>query len=283
MPQNATLRSYIERTGAWPVLSSQEEFELAVRVRTHADPEAARRLVLSNLRFVVKVAFQFGSYGVDPLDLIQEGNIGLMKAVEKFDPHRGNRLISYAVWWIRAYMWQYIMKNWSLVKIGTTQTQKKLFYKIGRIRAMLPPGVGDRIGAYKCLAHELEVSEKDVVEIEQRMSARDASLDRTVGSGFYSTPLESVSDDRMDQEEILSNTEENTSLKNRIREAMKHLSHKERVVVEKRLLTENRIPLREIGEELNLSKERVRQIEQRALSHLRKSLDDGAPLPPWTA
>ncbi len=283
MLKNATLKSFINSISAWPALSSQEEFELAVRVRTHSDPEAARRLILSNLRFVVKVAFQFSSYGFDPLDLIQEGNIGLMKAVEKFDPYRGNRLISYAVWWIRAYMMKYIMENWSLVKIGTTETQKKLFYKIGKIRAGLQQDRDDRSGAHERLSRDLKASEKDIIEFEQRMSTRDVSLDCPLKSDVDSTPLDLVPDDRMDQEETLSRAEEATSLKNRTRRAINRLSYRERVVVEKRVLAEDRVPLREIGEALNLSKERVRQIEQDAMSHLKQSLDEGGPLPSWAA
>ncbi len=283
MTQNAALKSYFARTSAWPALSSQEEFELAVRVRTHADLEAARRLVLSNLRFVVKVAFEFGSYGLDPLDLIQEGNMGLMKAVEKFDPHRGNRLISYAIWWIRAYIMKYIITNWSLVKIGTTEAQKKLFYKIGKIRAMLKPEHGDPGSAYKTVARELNVPEKDVAEIEQRMSTRDTSLDSVRRDDMDSTLVDSVPDERMNQEELLAEMEEATFLKNRVREAINHLSRKQRVVVEKRVLAEERIPLREIGKKLNLSGERVRQIEQEALSDLKGLLNEGPSLPSWTA
>ncbi len=274
--RNTNLRRYIERASTVPLLSPQEEFELAVRLRKHHDPEAARRLILPNLRFVVKVSFQFVSYGMDPLDLIQEGSMGLVEAVKKFDPYRGIRLISYAVWWIRAYIMKYIMANWSLVKIGTTQKQKKLFYKIGKIRATLNPEDGDSGAACQSLARELKVSERDITEINERMSGRDTSLDTAHQGDMDSTLLNCIPDERMNQEERLARMEEAGWLQKKVKQALHHLSSNQQFVVEKRVLAEDRTTLREIAEKLNLSHERVRQIEFEALSRLKESLDQAA-------
>src|SRR3989304_8225256 len=171
-----SLETYLVQINQFPLLNQEEEFKLAVRYRKHNDIEAAHKLITSNLRFVVKVAFEYKSYGVKLLDLIQEGNIGLMMAVKKFNPYKGYRFISYAIWWIRAYIQNFIIKTWSLGKIGTTQAQKKLFYKIGKVRkAMEAEGTDDK--KYELLASDLDVAKKDIIEMEQRMSSRDLSLD----------------------------------------------------------------------------------------------------------
>ena len=157
-----TLESYMMRINQLPLLSQEEEFELGVKYRKHDDMDAAQKLITSNLRFVVKVAFEYKSYGFKILDLIQEGNIGMMMALKKFDPYKGYRFISYAIWWIRAYIQNFIIKNWSLVKIGTTQAQKKLFYKIGKVRKALEADRGEggkirisrkRLGCFKRRHH----------------------------------------------------------------------------------------------------------------------------------
>src|SRR3989304_7629306 len=171
-----SLETYLVQINRFSLLTQEEEFQLAVRYRKHNDIEAAHELITSNLRFVVKVAFEYKAYGVKLLDLIQEGNIGLMMAVKKFDPDKGYRFISYAVWWIRAYIQNFIIKTWSLVKIGTTQAQKKLFYKIGKERKGLEAD-GPNEKKYELLAKDLDVTKEDIIEMEQRMSSRDLSLD----------------------------------------------------------------------------------------------------------
>src|SRR5512135_1576551 len=163
--------TYLRQINQFPLLTPEEEFKLAVRYRKYNDREAAEKLITSNLRFVVKVAFEYKTYGIKLLDLVQEGNIGLMMAVKKFNPYKGYRLISYSVWWIRAYIQNFIIKSWSLVKIGTTQAQKKLFYKIGKVRKALE---SDRENEkrYEVLAKDLDVTKENIIEMEQRMSAR---------------------------------------------------------------------------------------------------------------
>src|SRR3972149_1183067 len=171
-----SLETYLVQINQFSLVGQEEEFKLAVRYRKYNDIEAAHKLITSNLRFVVKVAFEYKSYGAKLLDLIQEGNIGLMMAVKKFNPYKGYRFISYAIWWIRAYIQNFIIKSWSLVKIGTTQAQKKLFYKIGKVRKALEAD-GESEAKYEHLASDLDVTKKDIIEMEQRMSSRDLSLD----------------------------------------------------------------------------------------------------------
>ncbi|MCK4507359.1 MAG: RNA polymerase factor sigma-32, partial [Desulfuromonadales bacterium] len=170
-----TFEHYMVQVNRFDLLSAEEEHDLAVRQLEDDDMDAAHRLICANLRFVVKVANEYRGYGLRLLDLVQEGNIGLMKAVKKFDPARGTRLITYAVWWIRAYIQNYVMRSWSLVKIGTTQMQKKLFFKLAQTRNALRNLTGSE--QIEDIAHELEVNEAVVAEMSQRMGSRDTSLD----------------------------------------------------------------------------------------------------------
>src|SRR5210317_849058 len=179
-----TFEHYMVQVNRFDLLSAEQEYDLAVRHMQDGDMDAAHRLVCANLRFVVKVANEYRGYGLRLLDLVQEGNVGLMMAVKKFDPSRGTRLITYAVWWIRAYIQNYIMRNWSLVKIGTTQMQKKLFFKLAQTRNALRNLTGSE--QIEDIAKELEVNENIVAEMTQRMGGRDASLDveLTEGEGY---------------------------------------------------------------------------------------------------
>jgi RNA polymerase sigma-32 factor len=159
-----SLETYLGQINQFPLLTQEEEFKLAVRYIKYKEIEAAQKLITSNLRFVVKIAFEYKSYGAKLLDLVQEGNIGLMMAVKKFDPYKGYRFISYAIWWIRAYIQNFIIKTWSLVKIGTTQAQKKLFYKIGKVRkALESDGAVEK--KYELLAKDLDVTKEDIIEM----------------------------------------------------------------------------------------------------------------------
>jgi RNA polymerase sigma-32 factor len=272
-----SLESYLIEINRFPLLTPEEEFRLAVRYRKFNDIEAAHRLITSHLRFVVKVAFEYRTYGVKLLDLIQEGNMALMTAVKKYDPDKGYRLISYAVWWIRAYIQNYIVKTWSLVKIGTTQAQKKLFYKIGKVRGTLESDQGNG-EKYELLAKELRVSKRDIVEMEQRMSSRDLSLDSPVDKGHELAPLDLLQDDRLNQEELFTQAEEERVRKEKVFNAMKRLNEKEAHVIENRILADKPLSLQEIGNHLGLSRERVRQIESEALSKLKKEMKQDHPL-----
>jgi RNA polymerase sigma-32 factor len=266
-----SLESYLVKINQFPLLTPEEEFRLAVKYRKYNDIEAAHKLITSNLRFVVKVAFEYRTYRVKLLDLIQEGNIGLMMATKKFNPYKGYRFISYAVWWIRAYIQNYIIKTWSLVKIGTTQAQKKLFYKIGKVRKALESDQENE-NKYELLAKDLHVPKGDIVEMEQRMSSRDLSLDSTFDEDHELTHLDLLQDDRLDQEELLAQEEEKRIREQKVINAMKRLSEKEMYVIKNRIMADEPLTLQEIGDHLKLSRERVRQIESEALKKLKKEM-----------
>ncbi|NIS61525.1 MAG: RNA polymerase sigma factor RpoH [Proteobacteria bacterium] len=268
---------YMAQINQLPILSPREEFELALRYREKGDTEAAHKLITSNLRFVVKIALEYKNYGLKLLDLIQEGNIGLMMAVKKFDPRRGYRFISYAVWWIRAYIQNFIIKSWSIVKIGTTQAQKKLFYKLGKVRRLLEAPQGDRPQSYKDIAEDLGVKEEEIHEMEQRMGKRDLSLDLPFDEDQELTPLALLSDDSPDQEDLLIRSQDSQIQKNEISKALAKLSERERYIIGHRIMSDNPLTLREIGDTLHLSRERIRQIEKEALTKLRKEMQN-APL-----
>ncbi len=236
--------------------------------------EAANTLVVSNLRFVVKIAREYLSYGFPLSDLVQEGTIGLMKAVKKFDPYKGYRLISYAVWWIRAGIQNHIMKFWSHVKIGTTQAQRKLFHKIGKAKKELnienSEMTEQEIGK---VADLFGVKDKDVIDMEIRMASRDFSLDSTSKEDSTATYLDALSDTRATQEELLESIEANELANEGIREGLERLSPREQKVIESRYFKNPPDKLRELGEELGISKERVRQIEVGALGKLKSVVE----------
>jgi len=264
-----SLETYLVQINQFPLLTQEEEFELAVRYRKHNDIEAAQKLITSNLKFVVKIAFEYKSYGVKLLDLIQEGNIGLMMAVKKFNPYKGYRFISYAIWWIRAYIQNFIIKTWSLVKIGTTQAQKKLFYKIGKVRKALESDGKDE-KKYELLAHDLDVTKEDIVEMEQRMAARDLSLDAPFDEGQELTHLDLLKEESPNQEETIAQEEEKRVREREVQHAMKRLNEKEVYVIKNRIMSDEPLTLQQIGNHLKLSRERVRQIESEALKKLKK-------------
>ncbi len=225
----------------------------------------------------MKVALAYKIYGVKLADLIQEGNIGLMMAVKKFNPYKGYRFISYAVWWIRAYIQNYIVRTWSLVKIGTTQAQKKLFYKIGKVRKALESDQENE-NKYELLAKDLHVPKRDIVEMEQRMSSRDLSLDSTFDEDHERTHLDLLQENRPNQEELLAQEEEKRIREQKVHNAMKRLSEKEMYVIKNRVMADEPLTLQEIGNHLHLSRERVRQIEGEALKKLKKEMSRGFPL-----
>jgi RNA polymerase sigma-32 factor len=272
-----SLESYLVQINQFPLLSQKEEFELAVKYRKHNDIEAAQKLITSNLKFVVKIVFEYKSYGIKLLDLIQEGNIGLMMAVKKFNPHKGYRFISYAVWWIRAYIQNFIVKTWSLVKIGTTQAQKKLFYKIGKVRKALEANQENE-KKYELLANDLDVAKEDIIEMEQRMSSKDISLNTPFDEGHDLTPLDLLQEESPNQEEAFGQEEEKKIREREVDGAMKRLNEKEVYVIKNRIMADSPLTLQEIGDYLKLSRERVRQIESEALKKLKKEFITNAHL-----
>lgn len=265
---------FLKEIEKYPVLSRDEEYALAVRYYEDKDLEAANQLVVSNLRFVVKIASEYASYGFPLTDLVQEGTLGLMKAVKKFNPYKGYRLISYAVWWIRAGIQNHIMKFWSQVKIGTTQAERKLFHKIGRAKRelRLDGGTLTEEDAGK-VAKLFGVREKDVLDMELRTAARDFSLDSTVTEDNSVTYIDTLAVDSPSQEEVLEGVETNTLAQRGLEEGLTKLSPREKRVIESRYLSTPQGKLRELGDELGISKERVRQIEVQALRKLKGEVE----------
>ena len=266
-----TLDLYIAEINQFPILTSEEEFALAVRLKKFNDLEAAEKLIVSNLRFVVKIAHEYRNYGVKLPDLIQEGNIGLMHAVKKFDPYRGYRLISYAVWWIRAYIQNFVIKSWSLVKIGTTQAQRKLFFKLGQARKRLET-MAERNPEFAEIAETLGVKAHEIEEMDMRMSNRDLSLDAAVSEDGDSTHMDFLVYEGEDQEESLIRKEEKDLVQQNIAGALSTLSEKEIFIIKHRVMADVPLTLQEIGDKYNITRERARQIEKQALKKLRLSI-----------
>lgn len=266
--KTSALALYIHKMNQFPLLTKQEEYDLAVRWQEHQDIEAAHKLVVSNLRFVVKIAHEYNDYGLKIMDLIQEGNIGLMQAVKKFDPYKGFRLISYAIWWIRAYMQNFIIKSWSLVKIGTTQAQKKLFYKMGQVKKKLGIDVttDEDIGK---IARTLDVKDQEVRDMNGRLSGRDLSLNAAVRDDDETTYIDFVSEEPS-QETGLIDEQETARLKADIKKALTVLNEKESYIVRHRVMATKPKTLAEIADTFHISRERVRQIEEGALKKLKK-------------
>ncbi len=260
---------YMTQINRYDILDRSQEVELARRYRSDNDLDAAHQLICANLRFVVKVANEYRRYGFRQLDLVQEGNIGLMLAVNKFDPERGIRLISYAVWWIRAYIQNFVMRSWSLVKIGGSRAQKKLFFKLKQTQSEMRSLTGSAPVAD--LAEKREVSEKDIEEMATMMSGRDSSLDVELFAGEDYTRLDRLVEQRSNQEEDLAEKQENRQLQEQIHQAMQVLNERERHIVQRRLLDEETATLQNLADEYDISRERVRQIEQNALRKVKEA------------
>jgi RNA polymerase sigma-32 factor len=266
-----TLDRYISEINQFELLTPEEEFRLAVRFRKFNDMEAAQHLVVSNLRFVVKIAHEYRNYGMKLADLIQEGNIGLMHAVKKFDPYRGYRLISYAVWWIRAYIQNYIIKTWSVVKIGTTQAQRKLFFKLGQAKKKLE-ALSQKNPEFAEIAESLGVKEIDIEQMDMRLSHRDLSLDATISDDGEASHLDYLTYDGDNQEISLIKKEEMELARKNIAGAMATLNEKESYIIRHRVMADNPETLQEIGDRYRITRERARQIEKQALKKLATAL-----------
>ena len=265
-----SLTLYLAEIGKFKMLNEEEERFHAEKFFEEKNLESAHTLITSNLRFVVKVANEYRHYGLKMLDLVQEGNIGLMMAVRKYNPYKGVRLISYAVWWIRAYIQNYILSAWSLVKIGTTQAQRKLFYGLRKAKEKLLQMTGHDPDV-EGTAHMLQVSNKDVSEMEQRMKG-EFSLDTLVGESDDITVLETIPDERMNQEELLGTYQQEHELKLHVKQALEGLNEKERFIVAHRVTSDEPLTLQDIADHFQISRERVRQIEERALAKLKQIL-----------
>jgi RNA polymerase sigma-32 factor len=268
--RRALLGEYLSRIDAYALLSPEEEHGLALRWRRFGDQAAADRLVTANLRFVVKIAFEYRTYGARMLDLIQEGNVGLLVAVDRFDPDRGVRLTTYAVWWIRAYIQEYIRRSWSLVRFGTTRAEQRCFYRLRRERQRLERA-GEKADPVQ-LASALGVGESELERIEARITRRDASLDEPIYSETDETRGDRLADDRPSPESVLAQEELSLETRRQIRDALRALDSRERAILARRYLAREPATLKQLGRDFGISRERVRQIEARAMAKMRASL-----------
>ncbi|WP_147819329.1 sigma-70 family RNA polymerase sigma factor [Salidesulfovibrio onnuriiensis] len=265
------LQLYLKEISRFPMLDPDEEYALAVRVRDENDQDAAFRLVSSHLRLVVKIAMDFQRRWMqNALDLIQEGNVGLMKAVQKFDPEKGIKFSYYAAFWVKAYILKFIMDNWRLVKIGTTQTQRKLFYNLNKERQRLMTLGFDP--TTEVLSENLNVSEADIEEMDLRLSKNDMSLNQPLGEDSDTTRMDFLPALDPGVEEKLANDEITGMLLENLRRIEPLLNDKEQAILNERLLSEDPVTLREIGERFGVTRERVRQIEARLLKKIREHL-----------
>lgn len=258
---------YLSEVRKYPLLTREQEMELAKKYYETKDPAAAQALVTANLRFVVKVAVEYSRFGARMIDLIQEGNMGLMHAVREFNPYKGVRLITYAVWWIRGYIQEYLMKQYSLVKIGTTQNQKRLFYQLQKQREEL-----DALGMspdIKMLSSRLGIPEDEVQMMAQRMSGRDVSLDRPVDDESGTSLMEFQKGNVEGPDEELSKQEEITHLTDAIEALKPQLSEREKIILQERILADEPMTLQEIGEKYGITREAVRQMEARLMKKIK--------------
>ena len=272
------LTRYLEEIRQFPMLEPQQEYMLAKSWREHGDRDAAHQLVTSHLRLVARIAMGYRGYGLPIGEVISEGNVGLMQAVKRFDPDRGFRLATYAMWWIRAAIQEYILRSWSLVKMGTTAAQKKLFFNLRKIKGQLKAlEEGDlRPDQVKRIATQLGVSEEDVVSMNRRL-AGDSSLNAPVRNDAESGEWQDwLVDDTMDQETALAESEERDNRREMLNDALKGLNARERRVFEARRLAEDPLTLEELSAEFGVSRERIRQIEVRAFEKVQKAVTKAA-------
>jgi RNA polymerase sigma-32 factor len=270
---------FLAEIRAVPLLTAEEETRLARAWRNDGDARAAHALITANLRFVVKVANEYRTYGFRLADLIQEGNIGLMKAVQKFDPEKQIRLISYAVWWIRAYIQNYILRSWSLVKIGTTQAQRKLFFSLARTKRELERH-GDVAEAGE-IAERLHVRTVEVTEMERRMDGRDLSLDAPWGEDGSSSHGDHVAWDGTGADDEMGSRQERRMASDVVKAAIALLDERERFIIQNRILGDAPMTLKDVGAHFGFSRERARQLELRAKEKLRRELQSLAVAIDW--
>ncbi|MBB6308805.1 RNA polymerase sigma factor RpoH [Xanthobacter tagetidis] len=270
------LTRYLEEIRRFPMLEPQQEYMLAKSWREHGDREAAHKLVTSHLRLVAKIAMGYRGYGLPISEVISEGNVGLMQAVKRFEPDKGFRLATYAMWWIRASIQEYILRSWSLVKMGTTAAQKKLFFNLRKAKSQISAlEEGDlRPDQVKQIATKLGVTEQDVVDMNRRLSG-DASLNAPIREDSEGGEWQDwLVDERLDQEEQLAESEELDNRRSALAGALSVLNDRERRIFEARRLSEDPMTLEDLASEFGVSRERVRQIEVRAFEKVQKAVMD---------
>jgi RNA polymerase sigma-32 factor len=268
------LSRYLSEIRKFPLLQPEEEYMFAKRWKEHEDPEAARRLVTSHLRLVAKIAMGYRGYGLPVSEIVAEGNVGLMQAVKRFEPDKGFRLATYAMWWIRAAIQEYILRSWSLVKMGTTAAQKKLFFNLRKAKNKIEAiEEGDMTPEHVAtIADQLGVSESEVVSMNRRLSAPDSSLNAPLRSDSESEWQDWIADDTMDQETRMAEREELGERHNLLTGALGELTDREREIIQARRLQDDPATLEELSQKYGVSRERVRQIEVRAFEKLQAQM-----------
>ncbi len=273
-PSVGGLSLYLAQIKKFPMLDAEEEYMLAKNWKDNGNLQSAHKLVTSHLRLVAKIAMGYRGYGLPVNELISEGNIGLMQAVKKFDPDKGFRLATYAMWWIKASIQEYVLRSWSLVKMGTTTAQKKLFFNLKKIKNQIAPGQeGDlKDEQVSEISKRLDVDSKEVVNMNRRMMSQEKSLNDPIKSGETDEWQDWLVDDSLDQELIVSQKQEYDDKKELLNDAMKILNDREKEIIRERRLSENPKTLEELSKKYKISRERIRQIETKAFEKLQKSM-----------
>ena len=268
------LSIYLQQIKKFPILTADEEYMLAKRYKEYGDTEAAHKLVTSHLRLVAKIAMGYRGYGLPVTDLISEGNVGIMQAVKKFDPERGFRLATYAMWWIRAQIQEYVLHSWSLVKIGTTAAQKKLFFNLKKIKNQLSSIDSGDLSPENAreIANRLNVKEAEVLDMNNRLFSGDQSLNIQVGNEVDAEWQDMLVDSNDTQDNIIANTDELLYRKKIFEKAIKVLNDREKEIIKLRKLKDKPVKLEELSKKFNISRERVRQIEEKAFEKLQKQV-----------
>lgn len=276
VPGDGGLGHYYREVWSYPILEKSEEQRLGMRWREHADTEAAHKLVTSHLRLVVKMAMKYKGYGLPIADLVSEGNIGLMRAVKKFEPEQGFRLSTYAMWWIKASITEYVLKSWSMVKLGTVASQKKLFFSLRSVKAKLNILDNGDLSSdqTKLISSKMGVPEKDVMHMNSRLSVRDMSLNAPMSQGEEGGAefIDSLVDDSASPEQIYASREQQSVMNNHLEKAVASLPERERHIFTERKLKEDPPTLEELGKTYGVSRERIRQLEARAFERVQKAV-----------
>ena len=273
-PSVGGLSIYLAQIKKFPMLDAEEEYMLAKNWRENGNLQSAHKLVTSHLRLVAKIAMGYRGYGLPVNELISEGNIGLMQAVKKFDPDKGFRLATYAMWWIKASIQEYVLRSWSLVKMGTTTAQKKLFFNLKKLKNQIAPGQeGDLKDEHVDeISKRLDVDSQEVVNMNRRLMGQEKSLNDPIKSGEVDEWQDWLVDKNLDQELIISQKQEYDDKKELLNDAMKILNEREKAIINARRLSENPKTLEELSKKYKISRERIRQIETKAFEKLQKSM-----------
>ena len=274
LSSEGNLSIYLQEIKKFPILTAEEEYMLAKRYKEHGDTEAAHKLVTSHLRLVAKIAMGYRGYGLPVTDLISEGNVGIMQAVKKFDPERGFRLATYAMWWIRAQIQEYVLHSWSLVKIGTTAAQKKLFFNLRKLKNQLSSIDTGNLSPENAreIASRLNVKEAEVLDMDNRLFSGDQSLNVQIGEEGDTEWQDMLVDSDDTQDNILANSNELSFRKKIFEQALEVLNDREKEIISLRKLKDKPVKLEELSKKFNISRERVRQIEEKAFEKLQKQV-----------